>query len=275
MFETVRRHPLKVLSHVIRDPMDSFEAFKEEFLSKFEDRNFPPYQADPEWEPKLKHLLNITGDESQAEFWRMWEDVVASLRARGLKVGPASFYDWNDGDAGFVRAIWTLIRHLRPEVIVETGVAHGMTSRFILEALERNGTGRLWSVDLPPVNPEMRQEVGIAVDAEALKRRWTYVAGTSRRRLPGLLRELGQLDLFIHDSRHSERNLAFELDVAWRHLKPGGVMIADDIDINSAFRTFSARFPQHPAFVCTAEPIKPDMRRFNEKGLFGIIVKSA
>ena len=35
--------------------------------------------------------------------------------------------------------------------VVETGVAHGVTSRFILEALERNGRGFLWSIDLPPL----------------------------------------------------------------------------------------------------------------------------
>jgi hypothetical protein len=60
-----------------------------------------------------------------------------------------SFGPWNDGDAGLVCAIWCLIRHLRAERIVETGVAHGFTSRFILEALESNRAGHLWSVDLP------------------------------------------------------------------------------------------------------------------------------
>jgi hypothetical protein len=56
--------------------------------------------------------------------------------------------------------------------------------------------------------------------------------GSSRRRLPKLLSELDQIDLFIHDSLHSERNVRFELDRAWTKLRPGGAIIVDDVDAN-------------------------------------------
>jgi len=62
-----------------------------------------------------------------------------------------------------VRAIWCLTRHLRPKTVVETGVAHGVTSRCILEALTRSGDGRLWSIDLPPLERDWRKQVGMAV----------------------------------------------------------------------------------------------------------------
>jgi cephalosporin hydroxylase len=191
-----------------------------------------------------------------------------------VKVGPFSFHSWNDGDAGFVRAIWSLVRQIRPNIVVETGVAHGMTSRFILEALDRNAAGNLWSIDLPPVNPESREEVGIAVDGAALRNRWSYIRGTSRRKLPALLSQLRRVDLFIHDSMHSARNVTFEMDLAWKYLSPGGVMVVDDIDINPSFKAFADRHPEYPSFVCLAEPLTPDIRRYNDKGLFGIIIKS-
>jgi predicted O-methyltransferase YrrM len=147
-----------------------------------------------------------------------------------------------------------------------------MTTRFILEALERNDAGCLWSVDLPPVNPNTRKEVGIAVRQPGVKQeRWHYISGTSRRRLPSLLKRLGQIDLFIHDSMHSNRNVMFELETAWDYLRPGGVIVVDDIDANPAFHTFASRVSRHPSFICTAEPLAPDDRRFNKKGLFGII----
>jgi predicted O-methyltransferase YrrM len=117
-----------------------------------------------------------------------------------------------------------------------------MTTRFILEALERNDAGCLWSVDLPPVNPNTRKEVGIAVRQPGVKQeRWHYISGTSRRRLPSLLKRLGQIDLFIHDSMHSNRNVMFELETAWDYLRPGGVIVVDDIDANPAFHTFASR----------------------------------
>ncbi|HVY59445.1 MAG TPA: class I SAM-dependent methyltransferase [Xanthobacteraceae bacterium] len=273
MFDTLRRHPFLVLSQVARDPLDSFTLVREMVLSRFESEAVPRYDVDLGWETDLHGRLGASSASADAEFWPLWHRVVSSLREKGVKVGPFSFHEWNDGDAGFVRAIWTLIRSLRPNVVVETGVAHGMTSRFILEALELNGAGHLWSVDLPPFNPESRQQVGIAVDGEHLRQRWTYVAGTSRRRLPALLAKLGQVDLFIHDSAHTDRNVTFELGLAWKYLSPGGAVIVDDVDVNPAFKTFAAAHPDCFSRVCTAEPLAPDPRRFNRKGLFGIALK--
>lgn len=275
MFDTLKRHPLKVLSQVARDPLDAFYAVQGEFLSRFEGKHSEQYNVDPNWEAGLASVLGIPQAFAEDEFPPLWQEVTESLLARGFKVGPFSFHAWNDGDAGLVRAIWSIIRHTRPKTVIETGVAHGVTSRFILEAMERNDFGHLWSIDLPPVNPETRREVGIAVDKAALHHRWSYIAGTSRRHLPRLLSQLRGVDLFIHDSMHSARNVAFEVDLAWKHLSPGGVIVVDDIDINPSFKMFAERHPEHRSFICTAEPISPDTRRFNQKGLFGIIVKSA
>jgi hypothetical protein len=41
------------------------------------------------------------------------------------------------------------VRSLKPRVIVETGVASGLSSAHILRALAANGTGTLHSIDLP------------------------------------------------------------------------------------------------------------------------------
>jgi Methyltransferase domain len=183
-----------------------------------------------------------------------------------------SFLSWNDGDAAFVRAIWCLTRCLKPKKIVETGVAHGVTSRFILTALERNGDGHLFSIDLPPLERQWRKQVAIAV-GDGYADRWSYIKGSSRRRLPALLSQLGQIDLFIHDSLHSERNVLFEMGCAWTALRPGGALVVDDVDANWGFRSFTRALTGDQFMICEAEPLRPDTRRFNKKGLFGIILK--
>ena len=155
---------------------------------------------------------------------------------------------------------------------VETGVAHGVTSRFILEALERSGGGHLWSIDLPPLERVWQKQVGMAVGGRNADR-WSYIKGSSRRRLPELLSQLGQIDLFIHDSLHSERNVRFELDRAWAAVRPGGALVVDDVDVNWGFQSFTQAFSGHRSMICEAEPIRPDLRRFNKRGLFGIILK--
>jgi predicted O-methyltransferase YrrM len=151
-------------------------------------------------------------------------------------------------------------------------VAHGVTSRFILEALERNGSGHLSSIDLPPIERDRHSQVGVAV-GDRYADRWSYIEGSSRLRLPKLLSRFGEIDLFIHDSLHSERNVRFELDRAWTHLRPGGALVVDDIDANWGFRSFTQTFSGHQSMICEAEPLHPDLRRFNKSGLFGIILK--
>jgi hypothetical protein len=48
--------------------------------------------------------------------------------------------------------------------VIETGVAPGVTSRIIFEALQQNGLGYLWSIDLPhPPDHRLHPEAGVAV----------------------------------------------------------------------------------------------------------------
>jgi predicted O-methyltransferase YrrM len=159
-----------------------------------------------------------------------------------------------------------------PKKIVETGVAHGVTSRCILEALARNGDGHLWSIDLPPMESHWRKQVATAV-GDRHSTRWSYIEGSSRRRLPELLSHLGQIDLFVHDSLHSERNVRFELDRAWAASGPNAAIVVDDVDANWGFRSFTQTFPGQRSMICEAEPLHPDLRRFNHKGQFGIVLK--
>jgi hypothetical protein len=89
------------------------------------------------------------------------------------------------------------------------------------------------------------------------------VNGTSRRRLPGLLAELGQIDVFVHDSSHTARNLRFELEHAWDALGKGAI-VADDIDRNAAFESFTRSHASAPAFVAQAD---------DGGAAFGIVLK--
>ncbi len=268
-------HPLRAIAVIASDPAEIWTIAYQNYVSQNE-RRVPDdlYQAEDNWEPRVHALLNVPWPcESVLEFAALWPQIIAELEDKGVRVGPETLHGWNDGDAGLARAIWCLTRHLRPLKVVETGVLHGVTSRVILEALERNGMGQLWSIDLPPLEPTWQHEIGIAV-SDRLKARWTYMKGTSKRHLPPLLAKLGEIDIFVHDSLHSEENVRFELDSAFAALRPDGAIVVDDIDANWGFRTFTQAFSGHESMICEAEPLRPDLRRFNEKGLFGIILKA-
>jgi SAM-dependent methyltransferase len=229
------------------------------------------YGAAPDWMQRLHCALSLPWPcPDAASFGEVWDRVLADLTRAGVRVGISSYGGWNDGDAAFSEAIWCLVAHLRPEKVVETGVAHGLTSRVVLEGLARNGQGHLWSVDLPAVDSALHAEIGMAVPQE-LRSHWSYVQGTSRERLPGLIGGLGSLDLFIHDSLHTGRNQRFELESAWSALRPGGAAVIDDIDHSLAFRAF---VDQARLQTWLAAPHATGPGLTGPEGLWGVAIKS-
>jgi hypothetical protein len=274
LLNCVREAPRRAQA-ALADPVEAWFHLRAKFAERHEARPPCRYSTSADWERQLHEQLGVQRPcEVGSEFSVLWSDTIGALSAKGLRVGPETFSVYNDGDAALSRAVWCLVRHLRANTVVETGVARGITSRFVLEALERNGGGHLWSIDLPPpLRPELRAQVGAAV-SDRLRQRWTYIEGSSRRRLPALLAKLGQIDLFVHDSRHSEDNVRFEMDQAWSALRVGGAIVVDDIDLNWGFLSFMQSHPRYPMFVGEAEPVTPDRRRYNSKGLFGIVINA-
>lgn len=179
------------------------------------------------------------------EFDDRWQAMLDFFRSASAEHRAAQDYESQsaalerdfDADPTLARAAWCLVRHLRPRTIVETGVARGVTSRFLLEGLAANGDGRLWSIDLPHPQTTRFEQLGSAV-SPALRDRWELRLGTSAEQLPPLLGELGQIDMFVHDSLHTTRNVRFELEAAWPVLRPGGAILLDDLHTNLGFREF-------------------------------------
>lgn len=269
------QYPGRIVAAIQRDPVGLIDSLRNRFERRSETTEACRYETNPDWEAAMHASIGTQWPCAACdEFDLLWQSVVAGVKAEGIDVGPLSFAGYNDGDAALVRAIWCLVRHRAPRHVVETGVAHGFTSRFILEAMERNGFGHLWSIDLPPLDPVLRAKIGIAVE-DRLKHRWTLLLGSSRRQLPLLLDRLGGIDLFIHDSLHTEANVRFEMREAWLKLNRGGALVVDDIDTNWGFRNAIRGFDSPKFFVCEAEPVRLDPRRFNKKGLFGILLKDA
>jgi len=149
------------------------------------------------------------------------------------------------GDLDFVSTsdlslLWLeylLCRHAEPEHVVETGVWIGSSSYTILSALEKNGKGKLSSIDFPPFRPKNRVSIGRVV-TEALYPRWSLHLGPSKSLLPKLARG-GEVDIFIHDSDHTYLNMMAEFRIGWDLLKPGGYLVSDDSSTNDSILDFS------------------------------------
>jgi len=152
---------------------------------------------------------------------------------------------------GACTLLYVICRILQPRIIVETGVASGFSSASILQALEDNGVGELYSIDL-----HYRDGVTIPVDKELgwvvpvhLKRRWHLMLGEGFKVLPLLLKELGTIDIFLHDSRHTYKTMMKEYSIAWPRLREGGLLLSDDVIENDAFIDFADKVKLSPVVV--------------------------
>jgi predicted O-methyltransferase YrrM len=223
------RHPDEVTSrmryHLIARPLQVF----------LPEPPIPDYAATP-----FVEVCAAVGGECAEEAMR--EDTLAELSAvlslRMRQVGGKSTIgSHQNGGERLGQLCYLACRALRPSVVVETGVAHGVTSSYILAALHRNNEGILYSIDLPPLGDQAENFVGAFIP-EKVRYRHRLVRGDARRRLPAVLRSVGQCSLFVHDSEHSYSHTTFELNTALQHLRRPGVILCDDASDSAAFNDF-------------------------------------
>jgi predicted O-methyltransferase YrrM len=152
----------------------------------------------------------------------------------------------HNGDPALGHLCYMACRMLQPEIVIETGTAYGITSAFLLSALRENGGGRLISIDLPPMGRDADRFVGHFIP-EDLRSSWQLIRGSSSQHLSGLLTRTGHVNMFVHDSLHTYRNMIREFDSVCAHLSRPGIVVADDIDGNSAFAELIDR--RKPAYA--------------------------
>ena len=153
-------------------------------------------------------------------------------------------------ERGSAFLLYALVRSLRPAIVLETGVANGHSSFFILNALRANAHGLLHSID-------RSEEVGCLLSGEE-RERWRLHVLPSRSLKTSFLQILASLppvNLFLHDSDHTYQWQFFELQAALRKLAPGGVLASDDCDGSNAFLDVCRCCGVRPAILIEARKI--------------------
>lgn len=145
--------------------------------------------------------------------------------------------------------MYILVRHLKPDVVIETGVARGDTSQAILKAMQINDKGHLYSIDLNQEKSIDGSDRGYYKTGdrvtEDLKKRWTLIDGDSKIELPKLLQRVPSVDIFFHDSLHTFDHMLFEYTTVWDHIKSDGWLVSDDAFWNHAFMKFASGKDYH------------------------------
>lgn len=193
--------------------------------------------------------------ERRASIERYMADISRAYRAHYVP-------GWvNLDDALF---LYWLIRLIKPRTIVQCGVCNGLSAAFMMLALAKNGPeGRLKVIDLPPVfdpsDPLWTVEgkvYGVVIPEgkttgwivpDIYRDRFEVLNGDAKALLPKLVDRVDSIDFFYHDSDHTYKHMMFEFHEAKRKLRPGGLVVGDDVSWNASVWDFADEF-QVPSY---------------------------
>lgn len=180
-----------------------------------------------------KYFQEILHDAELEEHLRSWKESNLSMRDSSMSIGR--------------RVVWySIARHIRPRLVVETGVYHGVGACVIAAALQRNAQdgdhGRYLGTELNPNFGWMfsgrYREFGEILFGDS-------VASLSKLD--------GPVDLFINDSDHSRTYEREEYSTIGPLLSPTGVVVGDNshvsLELNEWSRQEGRRYlfmPEYP-----------------------------
>ena len=141
------------------------------------------------------------------------------------------------GGGGNEFILYYIVRHLKPNIVLESGVSAGISSRSILEALEKNKKGELYSSDLQ-LHLE-KKDIGILVKKE-LHHRWKLFDKGDAVNLPIILNQINEIDIVYYDSEKSYSGKKIFFDRILSNFTPK-IIIVDDIDRDYWFRDFTKK----------------------------------
>ena len=142
-------------------------------------------------------------------------------------------------------AMQEILWEVKPDLVIETGVAHGGSLIFYASILELIGRGKVIGVDIE-IRPHNRE----AIEAHPMFRRIELIEGSStdaevfeRVRASAT----GQQTVLVAlDSNHTHDHVLAELRLYSQLVTPGSYLIAFDTIVETMPREFSANRPWKP-----------------------------
>lgn len=229
-------HYLKSVRHRHEEPVDRARHLQKEFRNRA-------------FTPKLADILNTDTQSVQAYFKEFNSEVKPHVDDCRKEFENKPFAI--GGIEIEAPVLYASLRVLQPESVVEIGVANGVSSYYILAALEANdNSGTLTSIDLPKYEDdhsgEWDADAGAWIPAgrdvgwivpDAYRPRWNLNVGTMSDLLPNEVDD-SDVDAFVYDGpkRYSERKRAFDLI---SNNVDECLYFCDDIAWNSSFERFA------------------------------------
>jgi len=228
--------------------------------------------------------ISVAGPEGERRYALSSPEGFAVLSEAWLRSGWANRYSYTFTWFGrpviqlpedLIR-LQELVYQLKPDVVIETGVAHGGSAAFLAGLCRLIGKGRVIAIDI-----EIRPSNRAALEAHEFADLITLIEGDSAsgETVDRVKAEIGADEsvMLILDSNHSKAHVLAELTAYSSLVRPGGfIIVADgvmakfaglpgarpDWILNNPSTAVDAFLAQNPDFERTAPPCP-----FNEGGV--------
>ena len=159
-----------------------------------------------------------------------WEGEWADL-ADALQVPSRGEYLVEyDVEKKTARSLYLITRWRQPKVILETGIARGASSYAFLSAVNKNGVGEVFSLDVDEAAGEL-----VPPELQLAWQKRVVDPKNPKTSFLSIIKDVPSIDFFFHDSNHREPWMQFEFAAVIPKLSPGAIMGGDDVDMNAAF----------------------------------------
>lgn len=149
-----------------------------------------------------------------------------------------------DSNPKTLKLINLLVKENKPSIVVETGFGNGASANAFLSAFKEYGlvNSKLYSFEIDP----------IVISSKLMSDPQLHflLIDDSPQSFTKKINEIGNIDMFYHDSNHSYQHQMFEYKNAWELLNPGGILSTDDAHLTEAFIDFAQKVGRSPFMLC-------------------------
>ena len=211
-----------------------FGALKKSIPWPFRSKEFANFTYDltPSNKEYLAWFIANVCDTSEGEIRGYFEELESSVRLQKYindRLQQHRRGNEIDSEAFFGRRIgwYAIVRATKPKIVVETGTEKGLGSLVLAEALIKNESGRLITIDMEPSS-------GLLIGPE--------YGGVIERVIDDSLQaisKIDRIDLFIHDSDHSAEHESREFKLLQSRLSSKGIVLSDNSHVTTELAKWS------------------------------------
>ena len=156
--------------------------------------------------------------------------------------------------------LYSLVRMMRPQLVAEIGTLHAGTTEVLARALWENGGGVVHTAD--PYGSDRCPAIIAQWPAE-LQRHAQFHAKSSMDFFARMVLESKTFDLVLIDGNHDYEYALFDLQMAARLVRPGGVVVMDNAEQSGPFKAARLFLAANPAWceignaIASYHPLKP------------------